>query len=60
MDEVIREHLESSYHGIITPQCVDKIVSNDTFLETRIQRLLDGVFFRKRTRGARAAHAQNE
>ena len=33
--------MESSKHGIITPQCVDKMLSNDTFLETRIQRLLD-------------------
>ena len=38
-------HLESSKHGIITPQCVDKMQSNNTFLETRIQRLLDGLFF---------------
>ena len=29
-------------HGIITPKCVDKMLSNNTFLETRIQRLLDG------------------
>ena len=38
-------HLQSSYHGIITPQCFDKMPSNSTFLETRIQRLLDGLFF---------------
>ena len=38
-------HLESSKHGIITPQCVDKMLSNNTFLETRIQRLLDGLIF---------------
>ena len=37
--------LESSSHGIITPQFVDKILSNDTFLEIRIQRLLDGLIF---------------
>ena len=38
-------HLESSQHGIITPQCVDKMLSNNTFFETRIQWLLDGLFF---------------
>ena len=38
-------HLESSKHVIITPQCVDKMLSNNTFLETRIQRLLDGLIF---------------
>ena len=38
-------HLESSKHGIITPQCVDKMLSNNTLLETRIQRLLDGLIF---------------
>ena len=38
-------HLESSKHGIITPQCVDKMLLNNTFLETRIQRLLDGLIF---------------
>ena len=32
-------------HGIITPQCVDKMLSNNTFLETRIQRLLHGLIF---------------
>ena len=37
--------MESSKHGIITPQCVDKMLSNNTFLETRIQRLLDGLIF---------------
>ena len=34
-------HLESCEHGIITPQCVDKMLSNNTFLETRIQCLLN-------------------
>ena len=38
-------HLESSKHGIITSQCVDKMLSNNTFLETRIQRLLEGLIF---------------
>ena len=38
-------HLESSEHGIITPQCVDKMLSNNTFLKTRIHRLHDGINF---------------
>ena len=38
-------HLESSEHGILNPQCVDKMLSNNAFLETRIQRLLDGLNF---------------
>ena len=38
-------HLESSLHGIITPQCVDKMLSNYTFLEARIQGLFDGLIF---------------
>ena len=38
-------HLESSWHGIITPQCVDKMLSVNTFLETKIQWLLDGLIF---------------
>ena len=37
--------MESSKHGIITPQCVDKMLSNNTFLETRIQLLLNGLIF---------------
>ena len=37
--------MESSKHGIITPQCVDKMLSNNTFSETRIKRLLDGLIF---------------
>ena len=37
--------MENSKHGIITPQCVDKMLSNSTFLETRIQGLLDGLIF---------------
>ena len=37
--------MESYEHGIIIPQCVDKMLSNNTFLETRIQRLLDGLIF---------------
>ena len=37
--------MESSKHGIITPQCVDKMLSNNIFLETRIQGLLDGLIF---------------
>ena len=43
--------MESSEHGIITPQCVDKMLSNNTFLETRIQRLLDGFVFVKKGLG---------
>ena len=38
-------HFESSKHGIITPQCVDKMLSNNTVLETRIQQQLDGLIF---------------
>ena len=38
-------NLESSLHGIITPQCVDKMLSTNTFSETRIQRLRDGLIF---------------
>ena len=38
-------HLESSKHGIITQQCRNKMLSNNTFLETRIQRLLDDLIF---------------
>ena len=29
----------------MSPQCVDKMLSNNTFLEAIIQRLLDGIFF---------------
>ena len=40
---------------LIIPQCVDKLLSNNTFLENRIQRLLDGlIFFEKRL----GVHAQ--
>ena len=53
-------HLENSEHGIITPQCIDKMLSKITFMETRIQWLLDGLLFVEKTRRARAAHAQNE
>ena len=37
--------MERSKHGILTPQCVDKMLSNNTFLETRIQRLIGDLFF---------------
>ena len=37
--------MESSKHDIITPLFVDKMLSNNTFVETRIQRLLDGLIF---------------
>ena len=36
------------------------MLSNNTFLETRIQRLLDGLIFVEKNRRARAAHAQNK
>ena len=29
----------------MTPQCVDKMLSNNAFSKTRIQRLLDGLIF---------------
>ena len=31
------------YNGIITLQCVDKMLLNSSLLEARIQRLLDGL-----------------
>ena len=31
--------------SLLYTQCVDKMLSNNTFLETRIQRLLDGLIF---------------
>ena len=37
--------MESSYHSIITPQYVDIMLSNNTFMESRIQRHLDGLIF---------------
>ena len=40
--------MKSSEHGIITPQCVDKMLSNDTFLETKNQGLLDGLILSKK------------
>ena len=43
--------MESSERSIITPQCVDKMLSNNTFLETRIQRLLDGLIFVEKGHG---------
>ena len=47
-------HLESSWHGIIIPQCVDKMLSNNTFLENRIQWLLDGLIFVEKGLGVHA------
>ena len=41
---------------IITPQCIDKMLSNNTFLETRIQRLLDGLIFVKKGLGMHVQH----
>ena len=43
--------MESSKRGYITPQCVDKMLSNCTFLETRIQWLLDGFIFVEKGHG---------
>ena len=48
--------MESSYHGITTPQCVDKMLSNDTFSDTRIQRLLDGLIFVEKGLGVHVQH----
>ena len=31
--------------NVLTPQCFDKMLSNNTFSETRIQRLRDGLNF---------------
>ena len=47
-------HLESSKHDIITPQCVDKMKSNNIFFETKIQRLLDGLIFVEKGLGVHA------
>ena len=44
--EIYEGHLESSKHCIkIIPQCIDKMLSNNTFFETRIQWLFDGLIF---------------
>ena len=32
----MRGNLESMQQDIITPKCIDKMVTNNTFLETRI------------------------
>ena len=42
---------ESAYNGIITPQFVDKILSNYTCLETRIQLLPNVVFIVEKVPG---------
>ena len=39
--------------------CVDKMLSNDTCLETIIQRLFDGLIFVEKGRCACAAHDRN-
>ena len=36
---------------MISPQCVDIMLSNNTFLETRIQWLLDGLIFAEKGLG---------
>ena len=43
--------MESSSHGIITPQCVDTMLSNNYILEATIPRLLDGLIFVKKGLG---------
>ena len=53
---IYEDHLESSKHGITTPQCIDKMLSNNTFLETRIQRLLDGLIFVETGLGVHVQH----
>ena len=61
MKLIYEGHLESSKQGIITQQRIDKMLSNNTFLEKTIQRQLDGLIFcRMKTQPAHAAHAQNE
>ena len=55
---LMRGILESIYNGIITLQCVDKMLLNSTLLEARIQRLLDGlIVVEKVTWYARVVHA---
>ena len=44
-------HLESSWHGIITIQCVNERVSNNSGLEPRIQPLHDGWFTSEKVLG---------
>ena len=41
---------------MISPQCVDIMLSNNTFLETRIQRLLDGLIFVENGLGVYVQH----
>ena len=41
---------------IITPQCVDKMLPNNTLFETRIQQLLDGLFFVEKGLGVHVQH----
>ena len=43
--------MESTWHGTITSQCADKMLSNNAFLETRIQPLHDGIFIVKKVLG---------
>ena len=44
MKTFYKGHLECLQHCIITPQLVDKMLSCNTFLETSIQLLRDGIF----------------
>ena len=45
--------LKFIYTRGITLQCVDKVLSSQTFLETRFQPLLDGLIFVKKGLGVR-------
>ena len=54
LNAIYEGHLESSQHDIITPQCIDKMLSNNTFWETRIQRLLGGLIFVEKGLGVHA------
>ena len=42
---VLRGAFGKFVDGTITSQCVHKMLSHDTFLENRIQRLLDSLIF---------------
>ena len=41
-------YLESSLHDIITPQCVDKMLSNNIFMETKFNGYLMVYFLSKK------------
>ena len=48
---IYERYLESTKHGTITPQCVDKMLSKNTFLETRSQPLHDDLFILEKVLG---------